>query len=75
MAENNSFKSWISFWKSIDYGPKGSLIGLVVSTLILLGPTILKFLLYLVIIGLCMALGGLVGALIGWIIESSKGKK
>jgi len=66
---------WREFWNSLDYGPKGSLIALIVSFLVLAGPLILKLLLYILIIVLSMALGGLLGTLIGWIIEGRKNRK
>lgn len=72
MAEKTSFNGWLSFWKSLDYGPKGSLIGLVLALIVLIGPSVLKLILYILLVVLCMAIGGLIGALIGWIFESRK---
>ena len=70
MAEKIS--TWMGFWKSLDYGPKGSFIAFALALIVLVGPLVLKLLFYIIIVVICMALGGLIGALIGWIINGSK---
>lgn len=68
-------KEWLDFWHSLDYGPKGAFVGLVLAAGYFVVPWIFKLLLGIIIIAVVMLLGALVGEIMGWFIRLLKKKK